>query len=373
MLSSFDDYPVHQVPVPVAEPATGDRNFYDRYFFNGYRPDGEVYFGGAMGLYPNRRVIDAAFSVVHDGVQHNVYASGRAPLDRATTRVGPIRIEVIEPMRTLRLVVEDNDSGVAADVTFDARAVVVQEQRQTRTDANVLIMDVTRFTQAGSWRGWVEVGGSRVELDPARDRGTRDRSWGVRPVGEPPGGAPPGGLPQIMWLWGPSHFDDECLYLAMFGDADGRWWYQHTLTAPILGGPDTPTVDPAAAEELESVDVELRWEPGTRRARGATMTLHRRSGPPRTVVYEPIYTFQMAGIGYSHPVWAHGTWHGELEVGADSWRLDGIDPMARHNLHIQQLCRVTIDGRPGCGILEQIALGPHRPSGLTGLLDPYAG
>ena len=36
MLTRFDDYPVHQTPEPVAHPSTGDRNFYDRYFFNGY-------------------------------------------------------------------------------------------------------------------------------------------------------------------------------------------------------------------------------------------------------------------------------------------------------------------------------------------------
>lgn len=41
MLTPFDDYPVHQIALPVAH---------------------------AFGLYPNRGIIDAAFSVVHDGV-----------------------------------------------------------------------------------------------------------------------------------------------------------------------------------------------------------------------------------------------------------------------------------------------------------------
>jgi hypothetical protein len=85
VLTRFDGYPIHQVPLPVAHPATSDRNFYDRYFFHGYRPEGEVFFGAAMGLYPNRRVIDAAFSVVHNGRQKNLYASGRAPSERSHT------------------------------------------------------------------------------------------------------------------------------------------------------------------------------------------------------------------------------------------------------------------------------------------------
>jgi hypothetical protein len=375
MLSRLDDYPIHQVPLPVAHPGSSDRNHYDRYFFNGYLPDGEVYFGGAMGLYPNRRVIDAAFSIISDGVQRNVYASGLAPVERSHTRVGPVRIEVVEPMERIRVVVEDNEHGVGADVTFEARAVAIEEDRQTRLAGNVLVMDVTRFTQSGTWSGWVESGGTRIDLDPAVARGTRDRSWGVRPVGEPPGGAPASSAPpQIFWLWAPLHFRDRCTYIALFGDADGNFWYQHALVAPVRTRAEDPTIDPGGiAELLRSVEVDIQWEKGTRRSRAASMVLHGFRGPDRRLTFEPIYTFQMCGIGYQHPTWAHGTWHGELAVGGDSWRLDEIDPMAPQNLHIQQLCRVTLDGEAGCGILEQIAIGPHHPSGLTGILDPYPG
>ena len=51
MLSKFDDYPIHQTPEPIAHPVTGDRNFYDRYFFNGFSRDGELFFAAAIGLY----------------------------------------------------------------------------------------------------------------------------------------------------------------------------------------------------------------------------------------------------------------------------------------------------------------------------------
>ena len=49
MLSRLDDFPIHQTAEPVAHPATGDRNHYDRYWFNGYSDDGDFYFGVAMG------------------------------------------------------------------------------------------------------------------------------------------------------------------------------------------------------------------------------------------------------------------------------------------------------------------------------------
>ena len=35
MITKADDYPIHQLPHPVSEVGT-ERNFYDRYFFNGY-------------------------------------------------------------------------------------------------------------------------------------------------------------------------------------------------------------------------------------------------------------------------------------------------------------------------------------------------
>ena len=73
MLTRADDYPIHQRPEPIAC-SGGDRNFYDRYFFNGYAKQGQRFFALALGVYPNRNVMDASFSVIHEGIQHNLRA-----------------------------------------------------------------------------------------------------------------------------------------------------------------------------------------------------------------------------------------------------------------------------------------------------------
>src|SRR5438105_2644773 len=57
MLTPFDDYPIHQSSEPIAHTVSGDRNHYDRYFFNGYDRDGGCFFAAALGVYPNRQVI----------------------------------------------------------------------------------------------------------------------------------------------------------------------------------------------------------------------------------------------------------------------------------------------------------------------------
>jgi len=103
MLSKFDDYPIHQTPEPIAVTASTDRNAYDRYWFNGYTDDGEFYFGVGAALYPNLGIMDCGFSIVRDGEQHAFHASRRAPREPSQVQVGPFRIEIIEPLKALRV------------------------------------------------------------------------------------------------------------------------------------------------------------------------------------------------------------------------------------------------------------------------------
>ena len=63
MITNFDDYCIHQTAAPVAQPSQSDRNFYDRYWFNGFDTEGSYIFEAGLGLYPNRRIMDAHFSV----------------------------------------------------------------------------------------------------------------------------------------------------------------------------------------------------------------------------------------------------------------------------------------------------------------------
>ena len=48
---------------------------------------------------------------------------------------------------------------------------------------------------------------------------------------------------------------------------------------------------------------------------------------------------------------------------------DDLDPLAIENLHIQQLVRCHSEGRTGIGVLEQLCIGPHAPSGFVALND----
>jgi hypothetical protein len=368
MLHPFDDYPLHQTPEPLSHPGTDSPNAYDRYFFNGFDAAGSVFFAVALGAYPNRRVMDAAFSVVRDGVQHNVRGSRLCPSDRTDTAAGAVRVEVVEPMRRHRITVDDRH-GLSADLTMTAIAPVIEEPRFRHVIGTRVVLDFTRLTQFGRWEGWIDVDGHRIDIG-AGFVGVRDRSWGIRPVGDAIPGPP--AVPQFFWIWAPTVFDDACTHLALNHEADGRPWHQSGAVVPLIGDDDA-TLDPGRVQRGESADIEVAWRPGTRWADRVASRLGVWGGDPIEITYEPFLRFQMTGIGYRHPVWGHGKWVGPDESTRDLIVLDEADPLDPDMIHIQALARARWGDREGVGIVEQLAIGPHAPSGLTGIIDGFPG
>ena len=116
MISKGDDFPIHQLPAPVAEVGT-ERNFYDRYFFNGYSEDGSIFFGAAFCVYPNLNIKDASFILVLDGIQHNFRYSDVLNHERMETEVGSFKIEILEPLEKLKILIDDEDKEISANLT----------------------------------------------------------------------------------------------------------------------------------------------------------------------------------------------------------------------------------------------------------------
>ncbi|MGB7407915.1 MAG: hypothetical protein WA908_05370, partial [Pontixanthobacter sp.] len=140
MLTKGDDFPLHQTPEPIAYSGS-DRNFYDRYFFNGYSPDGRTFFALAFGVYPVLNVADAHFCVIRDGIQHCLHASRHLEMERMDLECGGIAIEVVAPLEQLRIRVKGE--GLAADLTFTGRAFPIEEPRFTWRRGPRMIMDCT--------------------------------------------------------------------------------------------------------------------------------------------------------------------------------------------------------------------------------------
>ena len=366
-LGPADEYMVHQLPVPIAH-AGAERNFYDRHWFNGYSPDGAHFFAAAMGVYPQLGIADAAFSVIFGDRQYNLRASRHLGADRSDSQVGPIRIEILEPLRRLRLTVDAPEQGFAADLVFEGRFDAAEEPRHQRRAGNRILLDSTRMTQLGHWQGQIEVKGQQWQLEAGQTLATRDRSWGVRPVGAPDSQpAPTSELPQFYWLWAPVHLQRQGAVFYRNDEVSGLPWNRggKLLTAQgIL--------------ELTDVAFHPRYSPGSRRVVSCEVVASAADGRDVRLVVETGRLFFMSGIGYMHPEWGHGMNKGDLAVGEDEFDLTAPDTGVPPWLHVQAFSRVQlqVEGEEpdsGVGVLEQLILGPHAPSGFSGLLDPFAG
>lgn len=366
MLTRADDFPIHQLPEPIAVTGT-DRNFYDRFYFNAYDPEGETYIAAAMGLYPALNIIDAAFCIVRDGVQHNLRASRHLRSERLDLQVGPIGIEIVEPLQKLRLTVDSPDHGIRADMLFDGRATPIEEPRFIIRNGPRTVMDYTRLTQSGRWTGWLDFQGRRMELKPETHMGTRDRSWGIRPVGAPDSQPTPGGSPQFCFYWAPLNFDDCVTYWHTKDLPDG---HPH----PGARSGVIQMTEGAGPIEFEQSAYSTALLSGSRHAASARIELSGDRGETHLIEITRQFEFFMPGLGYRHPEWGHGMNRGELDVGFDSYEIATINRKDPAFAHVQAFSHASLtmaDGsvRKGRGILEQLVIGPHAPSGLTGLFD----
>jgi hypothetical protein len=363
MLTKGDEYPIHQTPEPIAFSGT-DRNFYDRYFFCAYLPDGSGYCAAAFGVYPHLNIADAHFSVVRDGVQHCVHASRILGFERMDLSVGPIHIEVVEPLKIVRLRVLDHE-GISAELTFKSRSEPIQEPRFTRRNSSRLFMDLTRFTVNAHVNGWVDVDGKRISYQDGF--GTRDRSWGIRQIGAPDAQpVVPPMLPQFYWLWAPTNFPNLSLYAHVNEDADGKPWNRRASL--MMDGAQQDS-----ALHLSDDRFSIIWQPGKRHASAARLDVRDAAGREHVVSWQPMDIFMMKGIGYGHPDWAHGGFKGDLAVAREDFRPADADPLLLPNLHIQHIASAQHEGggarSDGIGIVEQLVIGPHAPSGFAALND----
>jgi hypothetical protein len=354
-VSSWDDYPVHQTSEYVAHVVTSDRNFYDRYYFN-LHPSSDEYFAiVGLGQYPNLGVKDAFVDVRLGDEQHIVRAS--APLtDRMHGAVGPLRVEVLEPLHRLRVVVEPTEHTVAMDVTWRGHGPAVAEPRQFLRSHGRVIFDTQRLAQMGTWSGTLSVGGTDIAVTPDRCKGSRDRSWGVRPVGEPETDGIRQGTHVFagMWNYLPMQFDDHCIFAICHERDDGERVLEEGRRVWLDG----------RTESLGRPEHDHVLVPGTRVIERAVL---RFPDAGIEIVGTPILA-NYFGVGTGYGVdadWRHGKYQGpDTVVHGLILKVDEIKGLAQY-LVVDQSARYEYDGRVGYGLLEHGFIGPFARYRLT--------
>ena len=368
MITEGDEYPIHQTADPIAVSGT-DRNFYDRYCFNGYNQDGSIFFAAAMGVYPHLNIIDGAFSVLKDGKQSSVFFSRCLNNERMITRIGPFGVGVLKPLKRIHLSLNETE-GIGCDLVFQGRAHPIEEPRFTyRQGGSRTLIDCTRMTQNGRWEGVIKLDGEIIQVNVQDWRGTRDRSWGVRPIGASDGNPTiPFEMPQFYWVWTPANFANRSFFFHVNDDAHGYPWNTRAVMVPDMR-------DEAGHIHMAEARAELGFVSGTRRANSANIQFTDRNNQSGSLEITPLHQFQMKGLGYRHPKWTHGAFITEApSCEREDWipaELPWADP---HNLHIQAISKAVLtdtDGSQHEGIcsFEQLFAGPHSPSGFSSILD----
>jgi hypothetical protein len=193
-LTAADEWFNHQIVNTHAAVGTPDHAWTEKAWFTLMRKDAQLQANFGLGKYANRNVLDG-FAGVQRGTQQRTVRASRVLAPRIEDLdVGPLRYEVIEPFKAIRLTLAENAAQpLRFELTFHATMPAFFEKRDVVINAGRMASDTIRCHQAGTVSGWIEIEGERIAVDPDEWFGFRDRSWGVREhVGVDPSDLVPG-------------------------------------------------------------------------------------------------------------------------------------------------------------------------------------
>lgn len=367
-LNPFDDYPFHQHVMPVDVPATSDPHFNDGYWWSWYSEG--CYFFCGLRVHPNNNVMDGYAGVVFGGVQHNIRVSRALRPDTNTLRVGPLSVEIVQPLQAQRITLDENPTGMTFDVTARASTPMFVESPHIHYRYGRVLNHVIRYSGCIRASGAATVAGDRVNID--NWYGARDHSWGIRSSMGPY--VPIGGIPEpddtdkrALRLWVPFETDGDSGFFHLHEDRSGR-----TLDFEgRLYRPDGTTVSLATARH------KLTYHHGTRRLKSGEFTLVGQDGTEQRysfeVVCEPAHP---QGFGYTRG-WSDGGNPGVYRgvEYAESDHFDVSDPSGRAGPEYIEpkrrlggtefAARCTgPDGSTGMAHVEHMIYPPYEPYGF---------
>ena len=316
VLLGFDEYPFHQITETFAGVSGSDPSWNDGHYVCAADADGQIALTSNVRLYTNNDVIDGFVCIRHDGRQHNIRLSRRLRPDVASLQVGPLRLEILEPLRSVRLVLEDNAHGIALDLTCrSVGAPYMGPIEKTRVDGRLLGERAT-YEVAGAADGWVDVGGERFVLHPETSSFFRNHSWGYQPGrGGPRHGAPaPSSRKPGIRQWVLFHAGDHSGFY--FEDPSGR--AAAGRGALLLADRALP---------VASVEHQLEFYDGGLRVRRGSFELTDVEGGKRSYGFEDMGWVYCQGGGYFggfNDCLGQGVYRGEFHVEGEVW--DVRDP-----------------------------------------------
>ncbi|MFZ4584052.1 MAG: hypothetical protein ACOYNI_02395 [Acidimicrobiia bacterium] len=374
-LLASDEFFNHQIVDTFGRVGQTDRAWTEKVCAMAAATDGSLQCAFGLGKYTNRNVMDAYAGVSRGTEQWTVRASRQLAPHPETLAVGPIRYEVVEPLRTIRFSLDANDvQPIAFEWTFTRVVPPSLESREVHVsrDRYRLDADVIRYHQSGVAEGWVEVDGERTEFSPTNWVSTRDHSWGVRyQVGAP--------LPDIAPVERPAGTSGYVLWFPVVCTAaDGTKYALHFYYQRFAFGGWSRLSFEGAVEHADgrrdaiaTCTPELRFDDAMRRFLGGSLHCTMTDGTARDFHLAPVSDtgFHLAtGLYGGFDEQFHGQWRGPQHTSGEHIAdCTAPDVVARVRQHRECVVRVEDPSAGGVGIgnLQSIIVGPHPEIGLT--------
>jgi len=367
-LTAADEAMCHQIVDTFAVVSQSDRGWTEKVCASAFARDGSVQLGFGLGKYTNRNVIDAYAGTSRGVEQITVRASRRLSPDPELTVMGPIRYEVVQPLKQVRFVLEPNDvQPIAFDWLFEGAFAPEFEHRGHIRQGYRVGADLVRYHQIGRCSGWLKIDGEHIEMTPDTWVSTRDHSWGVRyGIGQPRTDLEPPADDQnagFHFFWTPSYIERPD------GPPYGIFMvFQHQRgtgydTKIIWGMVEHPE---GRVERMADIVPELAYHPVNRRLLGGQVHCTMADGSARRLQVEVVSDtgFHLgSGLYFGFDGHHHGEWRGPLHL--DGERIDDCSTLenARRLHQIRDtVVRITdpVGGGVGWGNWQPIASG-HLP------------
>jgi hypothetical protein len=370
-LTPADEGFSHQITDTFAVVGSSDPSWTEKVCAMAAARDGSLQLGFGLGKYPNRNVMDAYAGVSRGVEQITVRASRALAPNPEATVIGPIRYEILEPLRSVRFVLEANDTQpIAFDCRFDGAFPPAFEDRTHLRTGYRVRSDLVRYHQIGRCSGWIEVDGERTEITPDAWVSTRDHSWGVRVgVGRPPADQePPAALGAYHFLWTPSYLERAD------GSAYGVFMAMNHFRRPNLNSKATwGTIEhpDGRVEQMTDIVPELSYDPVNRRLLGGRVHCTMSDGSTRTMTVEVVSEtgFHLGtGLYFGFDGHHHGEWRGPLHVDGERIKDCSTPDSARRVHQIRDtVVRISdpVGGGVGWGNWQPMATGELPELGLT--------
>lgn len=221
----------HQIPEPFRNTVQHHHDWRESLFFVMHPTDqlGDVFIL-TLANFPARNEMDSLqlgrWGTTPLFARHARHVQG----DHDDWNVGPVKIEVLEPRKKVRLRVDGDTTGasknnvpLAMDITYTARVQPYQLRRGTMKAGHEVVWDQSHMFQSGWYDGTVTHKGETRKIE--KWWGQRDHSWGIRTHYRCP-----------MWMWLAIHVPEGMLAVWCWELPNGARIYTDGCLSPSDGG-----------------------------------------------------------------------------------------------------------------------------------------